>query len=200
MTTAVPTEQGLPLALHRQSHPTARGSARWSRYCVPSDDPDAFDSMRVDDACLVVRNSGYWMYYKGRQMGHMPGETKMGLAIAQAPAGPYVKHPANPVLDSGHEVCVWPHGNGVGCMVSNVGPQGNTLQYSDDGIHFQRAGDAVPPAAPGPLRADRFLDGCGPGITWGVAMKHHPAWPYLVRFDCDLRAGTIAEPSVSSDA
>ena len=111
----------------------------------PDGDPEAFDSMRVDDTCLVVRNGGYWMYYKGRQMNHSPGETKMGLAIAEAPMGPYEKHAGNPVLDSGHEVCVWPHGSGVGCLVCSVGPQGNTLQYSDDGVHFRKITDIVPP-------------------------------------------------------
>ena len=122
----------------------------------PSDDSDAFDSMRVDDTCFVVRDGRYWMYYKGRQMNRTPRETKMGLAIAHPLAGPYMKHAANPVLDSGHEVCVWPHGSGVGCMVSDTGPQGNTLQYSDDGVNFHKIADAVPPKAPGPFRGDRF--------------------------------------------
>ena len=157
----------------------------------PSDDPNAFDSMRVDDTCLVARKGVYWMYYKGRQMNHSPAETRMGLAIAGAPTGPYEKHGDNPVLDSGHEICVWPHGPGVGCLVCSVGPQGNTLQYSDDGIHFRRILDTVPPNAPGPFRADGFVDGVGPGVTWGISMEHHAAWPYLVRFDCDLRAGEI---------
>lgn len=165
----------------------------------PSNNPDRFDSMRIDDTCLIVRGGMYWMYYKGRQMNRTPRETKMGLAIAQSPTGPYRKHPESPVLDSGHEVCVWPHGGGVGCMVCKVGPQGNTLQYSGDGVHFQRIGDAVPPPAPGPFRADQFMDGKGPGITWGIAMRTHPKWPYLVRFDCDLRHTETAE-GVPDDA
>jgi hypothetical protein len=159
----------------------------------PSSDPEWFDSMRVDDACLIVRGGEYWMYYKGRQMDRTPRETKMGLAIAPTPTGPYIKHSGNPVLDSGHEVCVWPHGKGVGCMICNVGPQGNTLQYSPDGIHFHKVIDAVPPQAPGPFRTDAFLDGAGPGVTWGIAMQQHPQWPYLVRFDCDLRHDETAE-------
>jgi len=152
----------------------------------PSDDPAMFDSMRVDDTCFVVRNGQYWMYYKGRQMRRTPGETKMGLAIAGTPTGPYVKHSANPVLDSGHEVCVWPHGQGVGCLVCSVGPQGNSLQYADDGVHFRKIADTVPPKAPGPFRADAFVDGPGPGVTWGISMDYGPGRPYLVRFECDL--------------
>jgi beta-xylosidase len=154
---------------------------------LPSDGPEIFDSMRVDDTCIIHRDGKYYMYYKGRQMNHTPRETKMGLAIADLPDGPFIKHPDNPVLNSGHEVCVWPHATGVGCMVCNVGPQGNSLQYSEDGIHFNKIRDTIPPKAPGPFREDMFEEGSAPGITWGIAMKDHPAWPYLVRFDCDLR-------------
>jgi beta-xylosidase len=166
----------------------------------PTDDPEAFDSMRVDDTCFIVRGREYWMYYKGRQMNRSPSETKMGLAIAKSPTGPYVKYRENPVLDSGHEVCVWPHGRGVGCMVCNVGPQGNTLQYSDDGVHFQKVIEAVPPKAPGPFRADDFVDGVGLGITWGISMVGHPLWPYLVRFECDLRYKGTTEPADTGEA
>ncbi len=152
----------------------------------PSADPAQFDSMRIDDVCLIARKGAFWMYYKGRQQERSPGETKMGLAIADQPTGPYVKYPGNPVLDSGHEVCVWPHGQGVGCLVCCVGPQGNTLQYSDDGIHFRHIADTQPPKAPGPFRADAFKDGEGPGITWGIAMDLNAPRPYLLRFDTNL--------------
>ena len=165
----------------------------------PSDDPAAFDSMRVDDTCFIVRGGEYRMYYKGRQMNRTPSETKMGLATAKSPTGPYMKHHENPVLDSGHEVCVWPHGEGVACLVCNVGPQGNSLQYSDDGIRFRRIADTVPPKAPGPFRTDRFLENRSPGITWGISMVTHPSWPYLVRFDCDLTAKSTAAPTLSAD-
>jgi predicted GH43/DUF377 family glycosyl hydrolase len=165
----------------------------WQRFSgnpvlVPRKSPEAFDSLRIDDACLICRNGEYWMYYKGRQQNRSPHETKMGLAIASSPEGPYLKHAANPVLDSGHEVCVWPHGSGVGCLVCDVGPQGNSLQYCEDGIHFNYMADTVPPSAPGPFRADGFVDGYGPGITWGIAMRCDAERPYLVRFDCELRS------------
>ena len=55
----------------------------------PSTDPAQFDSFRVDDACLLVRGGEYWLYYKGRQAGHSPKETKWGVAIAKSPMGPY---------------------------------------------------------------------------------------------------------------
>ena len=72
-------------------------------------------------------------------------------------------------------------------------PQANTLQYSDDGVHFRKIVDTVPPTAPGPYREDGFMGGTGSGITWGVSIELHPRWPYLVRFDCDLRATAGAE-------
>lgn len=150
-----------------------------------------FDSHRVDDACMIVREGRCWMYYKGRELGLSPGETKMGLAIADRPMGPYVKHSGNPVLGSGHEVCVWPHREGVAALIAPVGPQGRTVQYSADGIHFERKAEVTPPSAPGPYRADRFADSSnGPGITWGLCQNCTRDWPFLVRFDGDLRAGT----------
>ena len=60
----------------------------------PSSDGTSFDSYRVDDASLLVRNGKCWLYYKGRNAAHGrggPGRTQMGLAIAAQPTGPYVK-------------------------------------------------------------------------------------------------------------
>lgn len=160
---------------------------------------EAFDSLRVDDTCIIVRDGGYWMYYKGRPWGQGADATKMGLARSTHPLGPWEKYAGNPVLDSGHEVCVWPHETGVGCLVCNVGPQGNTLQYSEDGIHFTQVANAKPPKAPGPFRADLYEEGKGPGITWGLAMvRDGIAWPYLLRFDCDLRAPSSCKNTSAS--
>ena len=159
-------------------------------------DPLAFDSLRVDDACFLVREGKYWMYYKGRQRGCSHKETKMGLAIADAPIGPYLKHLSNPILDRGHEVCVWPHGAGVGALVAPYGRQ-NTLEWSEDGVHFYTIAECRTPLAPGPFRAEAFHDGPGPGITWGLCIKNHPQWPFLERFDGDLRAAP-KPPDISS--
>lgn len=145
------------------------------------------DSHRLDDACLIVRNHQYWLYYKGRQKGLTPAETKMCLALAGRPAGPYTKYENNPILPSGHEVCVWPHGNGVVALISPCGPEANTVQYSEDGIHFTRMAIVAPPRAPGPYRADNYRDGAGPGITWGLCHDiHSEDRPFLLRFACTL--------------
>ena len=53
-------------------------------------EPEAFDSMRIDDAAVIVRDGGVWLYYKGRSLSHGdrgPGMTRMGVAIAPAGAG-----------------------------------------------------------------------------------------------------------------
>lgn len=148
---------------------------------------DAFDSHRVDDACLLVRNGRYWLYYKGRAAGSSPLETKMGVAIADQPAGPYVKSLRNPLIDGGHEVCVFPSVSGVAALVSPVGPAGATLQYAADGLYFQKVCALQPPAAPGPYREDHYQDGVAPDIRWGLCHQADPRQtprPYLLRFDC----------------
>jgi Glycosyl hydrolases family 43 len=125
-----------------------------------SDNPDEFDSMRVDDSCLIVQEGRYWLYYKGRQWNNTPGNTKMGLAIADRPEGPYIKCQSNPVIPGGHEVLVWPYGKGVMAML-NIGPKGirKTLQYADDGITFRKVRDlkTVPHAAAA-YRPEAFSD------------------------------------------
>lgn len=150
---------------------------------------DAVDTHRVDDACLIVRDDKYWMYYKGRQKGLTPAETKTCLAVADHPTGPYEKSPLNPIIASGHEVCVWPHGHGVAAIIAPCGPDANTIQYSVDGLHFRRVADVHPPSAPGPYREDNYTEGPGPGITWGLCQDTRSAdRPFLLRFECDLRS------------
>jgi len=152
---------------------------------------DELDTHRVDDACFIVRDGKYWMYYKGRQKGLSPAQTRMFLAQSNTPTGPYKKSPLNPIIDSGHEVCVWPHGNGIAAILSPTGPQGSTLQYSSDGLHFSKTASIHPgpPSAPGPYRTDNYTENQGPGITWGlcqdVSTKDRP---FLLRFDCHMES------------
>jgi beta-xylosidase len=161
-----------------------------------SDDPQLFDSMRVDDACLIVRGGKYLLYFKGRQWDNTPGNTKMGVALAEQPQGPYAKYPGNPVVDGGHEVLVWPYGEGVVAMI-NIGPRGiaRTLQYSPDGLHFTRwANLQRVPSAAGADRPEAFADsGRGDMIEWGISIGHRKGFlPFLERFDC-LWAGAATE-------
>jgi predicted GH43/DUF377 family glycosyl hydrolase len=137
-----------------------------------SDKPEDFDSHLVDDACLIVKDGKYWFYYKGRQLGKGPGQTKMGVAIADHPQGPYVKHPENPVIPGNHEVLVWPQGKGVAAMIGTTGPDDiiNTIRYAEDGIHFTKTHDLVnSPSAAGAYRPEAFTEsGKGEMPGWGV--------------------------------
>ena len=156
-----------------------------------SESANRFDSYRVDDACLIVRDGKYWLYYKGRSRAdgrNGPRRTKMGVAIAERPDGPYVKYGANPVLDSGHEVLVWPHRVGVAALVSDTGPQARTVQHALDGVGFRKVGELPEafPRAPGAFRPDAFDNTkFGRGFLWGISMGAGPH-PYLVRYDVNL--------------
>jgi len=154
-----------------------------------SDDPRAFDSMRVDDACLVVRDGKYWLYYKGRQWDNTPANTQMGVAIAANPSGPYLKHPGNPIIAGGHEVMAWPLGDGVAALV-NIGPEGigRTLQYAPDGLTFSRMQDLTQiPRAAGAYRPEAFTDSSkGTMPKWGIQIGIQKGFlPFLERFDCE---------------
>lgn len=154
---------------------------------VCSEDPARFDSMRVDDACLLVRGGKYWLYYKGRQWNNTPAHTMMGVALAEHPEGPYTKVGDGPVVRGGHEVLVWPWGTGVAALV-NIGPEGigRTLQYAPDGVTFFRVLDLENvPHAPGVYRAKGFQEvEDGPMIEWGLHIGHKEGYlPFLERFD-----------------
>jgi hypothetical protein len=151
-------------------------------------DPQEFDSMRVDDACLIVRNGKYWMYYKGRQWNNTPGNTKMGVAIADKPGGPYARNPTNPIIGGGHEVLVWPYGKGVVALIGRVGPPevARSLQYAEDGIKFDKLTDLTEyPHAPGAYRPEAYTgSGKGEMIRWGVHIGGKKGFlPFLERFD-----------------
>ncbi|GAB5558992.1 MAG: family 43 glycosylhydrolase [Synoicihabitans sp.] len=165
-----------------------------------SENPADFDSHLVDDACLIIREGEFWFYYKGRQLGKSPRETKMGVAISDRPEGPYVRHPANPVIHGNHEVVVWPQGSGVAALIGTTGPEEliNSVQYASDGIHFAKTHDSVNgPIAAGTYRPEAFTEsGQGKLPTWGVEigtlkdMKGQDDWkkgnlPFIRRFDLE---------------
>ncbi len=162
-----------------------------------SEDHQAFDSLRVDDACLIVRKAKYWLYYKGRQWNKGPGQTKMGVAIADEPQGPYVKHPGNPIIQGNHEVLVWPQGQGVAAMIGTTGPKTLTrsLQYAEDGLHFSKTHNVIDvPQAAGAYRGEAFTDsGKGERVQWGVHIgKRKGFLPFLERFELQEAVRTPA--------
>ena len=150
----------------------------------PVDDADRFDSFRVDGLSFLRRNGENWVYYKGRQQGRTPSETKLGLAIAERMPGPWRRF-REPVLKSGHEVMFWPQGEGVGTYIT-AGPEAGTIQYAPDGVSFRTVGRAKDgPEAPSHYCPDCFADEpVRPGPTWGIAMvKSADPLPYLVRWE-----------------
>ncbi len=167
-----------------------------------SEDTRTFDSMRVDDACLIVRDGKCWLYYKGRKWDDYSRNTKMGVAIAEHPAGPYVKNKGNPVVPGGHEVLVWPQGKGVMSLTS-IGPPGiaKTLRYAEDGLSFAKVADLKDiPYAPGAFRPEAFMDnGKGDVIQWGLYTGSKMGMlPHLGRFDCQTQPGPTTKPATSS--
>ncbi len=149
------------------------------------DRPDAFDSLRVDDAALVVREGKVWLYYKGRSRADGPSgpaKTRMGAATAAKPTGSFEKLGENP-LHRGHEVLVWPQSYGVGSMATAAGPK--RFYYAYDGVRFaERNPLKNPPDAPGIYRVDRFRNPfIAPIPRWGISHRRRDGDLYLQRFD-----------------
>lgn len=147
----------------------------WKKLSAPilmcSNNPNDFDSMRIDDACLIVRKGKIYLYYKGRQWNNTPANTKLGLATADDPEGSYIKHSLNPIIKAGHEVMVWHLNTGVVAMI-NIGPEGlrHTLQYAPDGIHFSTMQHVSQlPSAAGFYWPEAFTDSVtGRMPDWGI--------------------------------
>ncbi len=166
---------------------------------------EEWDGGAIHDPYPLIYKGKIWVFYKGQPGRRSPGHLvrAQGVAIADRPEGPYVKPDMNPVLNSGHETCLWPYKEGL-CALSTVdGPEKNTIQYAPDGIHFKpMASVTVPPIAPGPYCPDIFSgNGDGKGITWGLShitkvtlvdtyRRIVESESFLVRFDCDLHRDT----------
>lgn len=152
-----------------------------------SDNPEGFDSYLIDDACLVVRDGKYWFYYKGRKLEESPHYTKMGVAIADNPEGPYVKYEGNPIIPGNHAVLVWPQGNGVAAMIDGTGPPEliRSILYSEDGFYFKKMYKIQGSSAAGAYRSDHFLGSDdAKRISWGVEIEsENGSLPFLQRFD-----------------
>ncbi|SHJ62024.1 family 43 glycosylhydrolase [Pseudozobellia thermophila] len=149
-----------------------------------SPNKEAFDSYRIDDASLMVIDGKIALYYKGRSLidGEKgPGLTKMGVAYAERPEGPFVKH-GEALQDKSHEVLVWRKGKGVATLASIS----KTLRYAEDGMHFSLLQDSLAniPKAPGLYRP--HLENGNPEIEppgWGVSMKVENRQAFFVRFE-----------------
>jgi hypothetical protein len=149
----------------------------------------AWDSLIVDDTHVIVREGKCWLYYKGGHRTIRPDQTQWGLAVADAPTGPFAKARQNPLI-GGHTVCVWPHREGVAALVDNAGPERFTVQYAPDGIRFRRCAKLkLVHTGCGPHDPDAFTNTTrGRGIRWGVAQARTRGRMHIVRFEVDLTA------------
>ena len=157
-----------------------------------------WDSHKVHDPFILVRDGKYWLYYKGQPMGWTTKYSRgigWGVAIADRPEGPFVKSPLNPITNSGHETCLFPYGEGVLAICGHDGPEKDTIQFAADGLNFEVAAHVtLPPLAAGPYAPDSYNDTrAGQGITWGLSHiateEMKSGHSYIVRFDCNLRRG-----------
>ena len=154
-----------------------------------SDSSGSFDSYRVDDAALIEKQGKILLYYKGRNSLDGidgPSKTWMGVAVAEHPGGPFLKHP-EPVLPDSHEVLVWPEGKGIAALAS----KSSTLEFAPDGLDFTTHPIHIKvenrPNAPGIFRPDLSQPETGvKPFSWGISMVHNGDECYLVRFSCNF--------------
>lgn len=149
-----------------------------------SDVDEDFDSYRIDDAAMLVKDNKIWMYYKGRSIVHGkngPRFTKMGVAFSDQPEGPFKKN-SETLIEKGHEVLVWQQDGGIASLAS----LSKSIFFAKDGLDFYSIQDNVEnfPMAPG-LYRPHLEDGNKateiPG--WGIGMKQGKGWAYLLRFE-----------------
>ena len=61
-----------------------------------------------------------------------------------------MKSDYNPITNTGHEISVWNYKDGVAILQHQDGPEGGTIQYSEDGVNFEIQGSVSNfPEAPG---------------------------------------------------
>jgi len=141
-----------------------------------------FDSYRIDDAALSVRNNQVWLYYKGRSRIHGksgPGHTQMGVAFSDSPEGPYKKH-TSPLLDRSHEVLIWDQKEGVGSLASI----NQSVNLATDGLNFSLIQADLPrvPKAPGLYRPELTDHSIKEIPHWGISQGNKDGDVYLQRF------------------
>ena len=155
----------------------------------------SWNNIKINDPCPVVLDDKILIYYKGAPIERGPEMVirMQGVSMATDPLGPFVASPLNPVINSGHETCMFPWKDGIAALVAIDGPEKNTIQWSPDGQNFELMSMIqVPPIAPGPFCPDAYAgNNDGRGITWGLCHINPDGGgavndSILARFDCDL--------------
>ena len=168
-------------------HPTGK-------VVIPNGKAGEWDQYAVHDPYPLVHAGKIYIYYKSSF--NRPGTKWIahGVAVADDPLGPFVKHPLNPVLNSGHEVTLFPFREGVAALCIRDGPEHFTIQYAPDWVNFEIASiTELMPTAAGPFVPDAFTASRnGRGIALGLChfINAGRAWrknhSILARSDCDL--------------
>lgn len=178
-----------------------------------------FDNTCVHDPCIVPYNGKFHLYYKGEcncmdndgcvkwcnPVCGLKKQVKWGVAISDNPTGPYVKSEFNPITNTGHEVMVWPYGDGMAILQHQDGPEAMSIQYAEDGFNFDIKGKVAGfPEAAGLARTTKSNTNPHAGIKWGVGHKlmwNIPGgWMYIYRFDkvgVETNIPDAAEPQSS---
>jgi hypothetical protein len=141
-----------------------------------------FDSYRVDDAALLVKNKKIWLYYKGRSRSYKekgPAYTRMGVALADKPEGPFTKH-THPILDKSHEVLVWNQDDGIASLTSI----NRALYFAADGLNFSLIQEKLMsiPHAPGLYRPHLTDHSIRQVPGWGISHAVKNGDVYLVKY------------------
>jgi hypothetical protein len=163
----------------------------------------SWDQFAIHDPYPLVHDGKIYLYYKSAFNRPSDVWVAGGLAIADDPLGPFNKDPLNPVLNSGHEVSLFPFKEGVAAIMVKDGMEHYTINYAKDWRNFEIASVCeLVPVAPGPFIPDAFTDTKdGQGITWGLChfinAGQHGVNPHsiLARFDCDL-SQTVHDPEM----
>lgn len=164
---------------------------------IPQGDVKDWDGRAIHDPYPLIYKDKIWLFYKGENMRIDGDDNNMvraqGVAIADSPEGPYVKHEMNPILNSGHETFLFPYNEGIAAVLAIDGVEKNTIQYALDGIDFKLMSHIhIPPIAAGVYSPDAFTNsGDADGVTWGlchmeVGVPDANVQTYIARFDCDL--------------
>lgn len=146
-----------------------------------------FDSYRIDDAALAVKNNQVWLYYKGRSRIHGksgPVHTQMGVAFSDSPEGPYEKH-TSPLLDKSHEVLIWDQKEGIGSLASI----NRSVNLAMDGLSFSVIQKDLLqiPKAPGLYRPQLTDHSIKEIPDWGISQGNKDGDVYLKRFKIILK-------------
>ncbi|KXX69802.1 family 43 glycosylhydrolase [Flammeovirga sp. SJP92] len=194
-----------PVALSAADTPDGPWKAV-NKVVIPFGESNEWDWRVIHDPMPLVHDGKIYLYYKSG-MDQRDANRKhwdcWGLAIAEHPEGPFIKHPLSPVMNSGHETMLFPFREGVAAIVGTDGIEHNTIQYAQDWVNFEIASvTQLLPTAGGLYSPDAFTDSKNAdGITWGLSHfinagnNWKKQYSKLGRFDCDL-SQSVNDPSM----